>query len=121
MAKSATKQAEATRPVWNGKTPEENGDISQEMETQQPAEIKQAKEPPRIVNAIIEIPRALVAQTTWAVHINTRLSAGQTNALRSVTAALDQRQATLANGKRVVNPADAIKYLLEQIASEKLS
>ncbi len=39
-------------------------------------------------------------------------------ALRRVTAALDRRLARLSNGRRVVNPCDALKYVLEQICAD---
>ncbi len=54
---------------------------------------------------------------TWALHINTKLTVDQTNALRRIADALDRQQATLANGRRVVTPAEALRYLLEQVAA----
>lgn len=63
---------------------------------------------------IIEIPFADLPEVAWAVRIDTRLTYDQGNALRKITEALDQQQARLASGKRVVHPTDAVKYLLEQ-------
>jgi tetrahydromethanopterin S-methyltransferase subunit H len=42
----------------------------------------------------------------------------QSLALRRVTAALDKQLTRLTNGRRVVNPCDALKYLLEQVCVE---
>jgi hypothetical protein len=69
--------------------------------------------------ASIEVPIAEVPPQTWGLHINTHLSPDQSLVLRRVTAALDQQLARLSNGRRVVNPCDALKYLLEQIHAEQ--
>lgn len=54
--------------------------------------------------ALIELPIAEVPPATWGLHINTHLSPDQSVALRRVTRALDKRQATLSNGRRVCQP-----------------
>lgn len=67
---------------------------------------------------LIEVPIAEVPPATWGLHINTHLSPDQSLALRRVTAALDKRLSRLSNGRRVINPCDALKHLLERIAAE---
>lgn len=67
---------------------------------------------------LIEVPIAEVPPADWSLHINTHLTPQLSLALRRVTAALDQRLARLPNGRRVVNPCDALKYLLEQVSVE---
>ncbi len=76
--------------------------------------LKDDKTPPEAV--LIEVPLAEVPPATWGLHINTHLSLDQSLALRRVTAALDRRLARLSSGRRVVNPCDALKYVLEQIS-----
>ena len=66
-------------------------------------------------SVLIEVPLADVPPATWRLHINTHLTPDQSHALRRVTTALDERLARLSNGRRVVNPCDALKYLLEQV------
>jgi hypothetical protein len=77
--------------------------------------LKNESSPPESV--LIEVPVADVPPQTWGYHINTRLTPDQSHALRCVTAALDARQARLANNQRVVNVSGALKYLLERIGS----
>ena len=67
---------------------------------------------------LIEVPIAEVPAATWGLHINTHLSLDQSFALRRAREALDRRQATLSNGRRVVSHCDALKYVLEQICAE---
>jgi hypothetical protein len=67
---------------------------------------------------LIEVPIAEAPPATWGLHINTHLSPDQSLALRRVTAALDKQLTRLTNGRRVVNPCDALKYLLEQVCVE---
>ena len=66
---------------------------------------------------LIEVPIAHVPPATWGLHINTHLTPEQSLTPRRETAALDQRLARLPNGRRVVNPCDGLKYLLEQIGA----
>jgi hypothetical protein len=66
-------------------------------------------------SVLIEVPIAEVPPAIWGLHINTHLSSDQSLALRRVTAALDSRLARLSNGRGVINPCDALKYLLELI------
>ena len=75
---------------------------------------KSKDEKPGPDSVFIEVPIAEVPPATWGLHINTHLSPEQSLALRRVTAALDQRLARLSNGRRAINPCDALKYLLEQ-------
>jgi len=51
-------------------------------------------------------------------HVEARLSHDQALTLRRVHLALDARGARLANGRRVIHVADAVKWLLEQIAAD---
>ena len=48
-------------------------------------------------------------------HADVRLSLDQGLMLRRLYAALDQTGLRLANGRRVANPPDAIRWLLEQL------
>jgi hypothetical protein len=66
-------------------------------------------------SVLIEVPITEVTQQSWRLHINTHLSPDQSHVLRGVTTALDQQLARLSSGRRVVNPCDALKYLVEQI------
>jgi hypothetical protein len=68
-------------------------------------------------SVLIEVPISEVPPQTWGLHINTHLSPEQSHALRRVTAALDQRLVRLANGRRVVNHSDTLKYLLERVSA----
>lgn len=71
-------------------------------------------------SVIIELPIAEVPPATWGLHINTHLTPEQSHALRRVTAALDAHLVRLLNGRRVINPCDALKYLLELICVEQM-
>lgn len=78
------------------------------------AEVKQTEE----ASVIIELPVVEVALTTWGLHVDTKLTPKQSQALRAIAAGLDRAQARLENGGRVVSPNDALKFLLEQTAPE---
>ncbi len=81
--------------------------------TPAPAETKPAADD----SILIEVPLALnFPPSEFGVHIDVHLSVSQSTAIRRVAAQLDRRQATLKNGKRVVNVSDAVKYLMEAIA-----
>ncbi len=67
---------------------------------------------------LFEFPIADVPPATWGLHINTHLSLDQSRTLRLMTAALNSRLARLSNGRRVINPCDALKYVLEQICAK---
>lgn len=69
-------------------------------------------------SVLVEVPIAEVPLATWGLHINTHLTLEQSHALRRVTAALDERLIRLSNGRRVINPCDALRYLLEQICTD---
>ncbi len=75
-------------------------------------------EKPTPDTVLVEVPIAEVPPATWGLHINTHLSLDQSHALRRVTSALDRRLARLSNGRRVINPCDALKYLLERVCEE---
>lgn len=79
------------------------------------AEVKETIEE---TSVIIELPVGEVPLTTWGVHINTNLTPRQSRMLRRIAAGLDRAQARLANGARVVNPTDALKFLLESSDSD---
>jgi hypothetical protein len=78
--------------------------------------LKEEKTLPEAV--LIEVPLSEVPPATWGLHINTHLSIEQSHVLRGITAALDDRLARLSNGRRVINPCDALKYLLEQVCGD---
>jgi hypothetical protein len=69
-------------------------------------------------SVMITVPLAAVPPATWGLHINTHLTIEQSNTLRRLTAAFDGQLARLANGRRVVNSCDALKYLLEQVRQQ---
>jgi hypothetical protein len=79
---------------------------------------KSKDEKPGPDSVLIEVPISEVPPATWGQHINTHLTLDQSLALRRVTAALDKQLTRLTNGRRVVNPCDALKYLLEQVCVE---
>lgn len=69
---------------------------------------------------LIELPACVVDKVDWRLklyHANVNLTAEQSHALRSLTEALDRTGAVLANGRRVVEATDALRYLLEQVAA----
>lgn len=78
-------------------------------------------ENPKPDSVLIDVPLVEVPPATWGLHINTHLSLEQSHALRRVTAALDERLVRLSNGQRVVNPCDALKFVLEQICGDQKS
>lgn len=85
-------------------------------EAQRIVEQAKQKEPAAV---LIEIPISLdLPPSEFGVHVDAHLSARQSTALRRIAMQLDRRQAVLQSGKRVVNATDAIKYLLELIATE---
>lgn len=53
----------------------------------------------------------------FRVHVDVELQSHQATTLNRIKSALDGQQAKLANGKRVVNYNDTIKWLLEQVES----
>jgi len=67
--------------------------------------------------ALLEVPLgAPVPLATWGIHLDTRLTPAQSGVLRRLTVELDRQQATLAGGRRVASPTDAIKWILDQLA-----
>jgi hypothetical protein len=68
---------------------------------------------------LIEVPAVELPTATWGMHINTHLTPEQSHTLRCVTMAFDERLSRLSNGRRVVNPCDALKYLLELIHAQR--
>ncbi len=66
---------------------------------------------------LVELPVCDVPAASWPLHIDVKLTPVQSQALRRVTQGLDVRRATLENGRRVVNATDALRFLLEQLAS----
>lgn len=74
----------------------------------------QVKDETAEASVIIELPTAEVPLTTWGLHVDTKLTPKQSQALRSIAAGLDRAQARLENGGRVVSPNDAMKFMLEQ-------
>ena len=65
-------------------------------------------------SVLIEVPIYRPgAEADFPLHIDVRLTREQSHVLRKATTALDRQQARLRCGKRVVNPTDAVKYILE--------
>lgn len=54
--------------------------------------------------------------TEFSLHLDVRLDLAQSTALRRVARALDLADAHLRNGVRVVQPTQAVRYLLERLA-----
>ena len=79
---------------------------------------KHKDENPSPNSVLIEVPVGEVLPATWGLHVNTHLTLDQSHALRRITAALDERLARLSNGRRVINPCDALKYVLEQVCAQ---
>ena len=79
---------------------------------------KHKDEKPSPNSVLIEVPVGEVLPATWGLHVNTHLTLDQSHALRRITAALDERLARLSNGRRVINPCDALKYVLEQVCAQ---
>lgn len=48
-------------------------------------------------------------------HVDARLNHSQATTLQRIQLALDAKQARTADGRRVISPADALKWLLEEI------
>lgn len=67
---------------------------------------------------LLILPIAEVPETTWGLHVDTRLTPKQSRALRRIAMGLDAQQARLESGVRVVSNNDAIKFLLEQVVAE---
>lgn len=65
----------------------------------------------------LQIPVAEVPPTAFGMHLDVRLSAKQSLALRSIACGLDRKQVVLENGRRVIDPSNAIRYLLEEVAT----
>ena len=79
---------------------------------------KSKDEKPEPDSILIRVPIAEVPPVSCGLHINTHLTLEQSHALRRVTAALDERLARLSNGRRVINPCDALKNVLERICAK---
>lgn len=65
---------------------------------------------------VLKLPLGPPPPTSFGLHLDMRLSADASNALRRVAIAYDQRQATLKNGRRIVGANDALRKILEEIA-----
>lgn len=69
------------------------------------------------LTVIIEIPVAVPTDSAYRTRqIHAKLTQRQADAARVLFDGLYAQDATLANGHHVDTPADAIKWLLEQIA-----
>jgi hypothetical protein len=66
---------------------------------------------------LVELPICDVPAASWPLHLDVKLTPVQSQALRRITQGLDVQRATLTNGRRVVNATDALRFLLEQVAS----
>jgi len=65
--------------------------------------------------AIIKIPLAEQRSGYCARHVDVQLSGAQPETLRRIVDGLDASQARLKNGKRVTTPAEAVRWLIEQV------
>jgi len=63
----------------------------------------------------IPIDRETEIPSQFMVRIDTVIPVNSSEGFRRFVLALDQQQATLENGHRVVNPAGAVKWIAEQI------
>lgn len=67
----------------------------------------------------IDVPLAAIDPAgRLGAHVDVRLSHGQAKALRAVYNSLIRTHAVLAGGRKVANPNDAVRWLLEQVESK---
>lgn len=103
----------------------ESGEVAQTVTQCDPAALPQLQpptaaesQPSQEQTVLVEVPIDPIAEVTFALHVDLRLSIDQSNAVRRVAAALDRQHARLASGKPVYGANDTIRYLLEQIAAQ---
>lgn len=89
--------------------PDLDSEIDTELETEQDAPPVEGR------TALVEIPLSEPLSTSFGMHVELRLRSGPAQALRRAATALDQRQARLTNGRRVVNATTAVLWILEQL------
>ena len=64
----------------------------------------------------VDVPLATIDPVAnLGAHVDVRLSHGQASALRAIYNSLTKTHAVLAGGRKVANPNDAIRWLLEQV------
>ena len=81
----------------------------------------------RIVQSIkcisLDVPIETDCQdATFGIHVDIKLPPREANTLRRIAVALDKRQATIGNGRRVTadNVTSVIPWLLEQLSESIL-
>lgn len=70
-----------------------------------------------VVNTVlVEIPMSEPYASNFPIHVDLQLSKEVGMALRRIARAYDRQQATLANGRRIVDATTALRKVLEVIA-----
>jgi len=81
-------------------------------------EVTATVEVPELISKMVRVPLAQIPFGYLPRVCDVRKMTGkQSQALRQLQEALCSQGATLANGTRINNPSNAIKWLLESIAS----
>ena len=81
-------------------------------------EVTATVEVPQLISKMVRVPLAQIPFGYLPRVCDVRKMTGkQSQALRQLQEALCSQGATLANGTRINNPSNAIKWLLESIAS----
>lgn len=65
---------------------------------------------------ILEVPLSEPMPSAFPIHVNLQLDASLGMVLRRIAKGYDRQQATLKNGRRVVDPHTAVRKLLEDVA-----
>jgi hypothetical protein len=71
-----------------------------------------------LVSLAVPLSDASLEGCYVSTHVEVRMSHEQGLALRRLQLSLDAQGASLAGGRRVIHASDAVKWLLEQIASQ---
>jgi hypothetical protein len=79
------------------------------------AEIAPPPRPPVEGTVTLEIPLTEIPPANWSLHIDAKLTAQQSHAIRRVTHRLQTMEARLASGVLVNSHSLAIRWILEQI------
>lgn len=101
--------------IWLQSLVPAGDDLSEVPEDQPQAATPAAAELPVIATRLLELPLGVVPCGYVSRHVDARLDRRQGAALRRLQDGLDRAGRRLANGKRVISTADAVRWLLEQI------
>ena len=63
----------------------------------------------------LEVPLGEIPETRFPIHLDIRLKSDMASVLRRIAVALDKKQATLSNGRRVIDSSSAMRWLIEQV------